>query len=142
MKPENLPAHLDALDPGAWEQLYELVRAIYIENEFGKVQESQKKAGAYLEFPHWIYTSKIADFNKMVYEMNIVIGFDWLEWKEGQAMLKDPNQDYAQVDSITLCKLITLIVRGERFYEGYMNNCFENGSILKIVTALKEKYGK
>lgn len=141
MKLENLQAHLDAMDPAAWNQLYELVRAIYIENEFGKIQESQKKTGAYLEFPHWVYTSKIADFNRMVYDMDIVIGFDWLEWKEGQAMLKDSNQEYADLDGIMLCKLITLIVRAERFYEGYLNNCFENGSVLKIATALKEKYG-
>jgi hypothetical protein len=141
MKLENLPAHLDTLSSATWDQLYELVRAIYIENEFGKIQESQKKPGAYLEFPHWIYTSKIADFNRMVYDMDIVIGFDWLEWKEGQAMLKDPDQAYSQLDGITLCKLITLIVRAERFYEGYLNNCFENGSVLKIITALKEKYG-
>jgi hypothetical protein len=69
-----------------------------------------------------------------------VIGFDWLEWKEGQAMLKDPEQDYSGMDAVTLCKLITLIVRAERFYEGYMNNCFVNGSVLKIVTALKDRF--
>jgi hypothetical protein len=120
--------------------LYELVRAIYIENDFGKIRETQKRTKAYLEFPHWEYTEKIADFNRMVYDMDIVIGFDWLEWKEGQAMLKNPSQEYAQLDGITLCKLITLIVRAERFYEGYLKNCFENGSVLKIVTALKEHY--
>jgi hypothetical protein len=142
MNLENLPAHLDKLDPAVWTRLYELVRAIYIENEFGKIQDSQKRTGAYLEFPHWVYTSKIADFNRMVYEMDIVIGFDWLEWKEGQAMLKDPNQEFTQLDGITLCKLITMIVRAERFYEGYMNNCFENGAVLKIVTSLYRQYVK
>jgi Family of unknown function (DUF6508) len=142
MNLENLPAHLDNMDPVVWTRLYELVRAIYIENEFGKIQETQKRTKAYLEFPHWEYTEKIADFNRMVYAMDIVIGFDWLEWKEGQAMLKDPDQEYAQLDGITLCKLITLVVRAERFYEGYLNNCFENGSVLKIVTALKEHYSR
>jgi hypothetical protein len=142
MNLEKLPAHLKQLDPTNWTRLYELVRAIYIENEFGKIQNDQKRTGAYLEFPHWVYTSKIADFNRMVYTMDIVISFDWLEWKEGHAMLKDPNHEYAQYDVITLCKLITLIVRAERFYEGYLNNCFENGSMLKIVTALYEKHIK
>jgi hypothetical protein len=136
---ENLPAHLDKMDPSLWMRLYELVRSIYIENEFGKIKETEKRTNAYLEFPHWEYTTKIADFNRMVYDMDIVIGFDWLEWKEGQAMLKDPGHDYSGLDAITLCKLITLIVRAERFYEGYLNNCFENGAVLKIVTALKEK---
>jgi hypothetical protein len=142
MNLENLPAHLDNMDPAAWARLYELVRAIYIENEFGKMRDAPRRTNAYLEFPHWEYTEKISDFNRMVYAMDIVIGFDWLEWKEGQAMLKDPNQQYAHLDGITLCKLITLIVRAERFYEGYLNNCFENGSVLKIVTALYEKYAK
>jgi hypothetical protein len=142
MKLENLPAHLESLEPKVWNQLYELVRAIYMENEFGKIRETERRTKAYLEFPHWEYTEKIADFNRMVYQMDIVIGFDWLEWKEGQAMLKDPNQEYADLDGITLCKLITLIVRAERFYEGYLNNCFENGSVLKIVTTLNHLYGR
>ena len=141
MKPENLQTHLDTLSSASWNQLYELVRAIYVEKEFGKIQESQNRTGAYLEFPHWVYTSKIADFNRMVYEMDIVIVFDWMEWKEGQAMLKNPDQEYGHLDGATLCKLITLIVRAERFYEGYLHNCFENGSVLRIVTSLNERYG-
>jgi hypothetical protein len=142
MNMENLPAHLDNVDPAEWMRLYELVRSIYDDKQFGQIKETQKRTEGYLEFPHWEYTEKIADFSRMVYDMEIVIGFDWLEWKEGQAMLKNPNQEYTQLDGMALCKLITLIVRAERFYEGYLNNCFENGSVLKIVTSLYQQYVK
>jgi hypothetical protein len=67
------------------------------------------------------------------------VPFDWREWKEGQEMINDPEQDYSQLDSVTLCKLLTLIVRAERFYEGYLNKSLQNGSVLKIVTALVNK---
>ena len=56
--------------------------------------------------------------------------------QEGQSTLQDRNQDFSDFDPVTLCKYITLIVRAERFYEGYLHNCFENGSVLKIITAL------
>jgi hypothetical protein len=141
MKLESLSEHLNGLNPAAWNQLYELVQSIYVDNEFGKIIETEKKPGAYLEFPHWTYTSKINEFHRKVYDMDIVVGYDWLEWKDGQAMLKDQDQDYTELDGVTLCKLITMIVRAERFYEGFMNNCFTNGSVLKIVTRLNQLYG-
>jgi hypothetical protein len=139
MKPEELPKHLASIEPEAWERFHELTRTIYNEGNFGEIIDSPKRTEAYLEFPHWRYTEKISQLVKMTYELNIVVPFDWREWKEGQAMINDPQQDYAQLDGVTLCKLITLIVRAERFYEGYLNNCLKNGSVLKIVTALATK---
>jgi hypothetical protein len=139
MNPEQLPAHLASIDPQLWGRFYDLTRSIYNEKNFGQIIDSPKRTEAYLEFPHWQYTEKISEFVKMTYELNIVVPFDWREWKEGQAMINDPQQDFTQLDGVTLCKLITLIVRAERFYEGYLNNCFQNGSVLRIVTALATK---
>lgn len=136
MTPENLPDHLKTLAPEAWDQLYAVVVSIYNENNFGEIVASEKKTEAYLEFPRWSYTEKVSDFVKMVYSMNIVLAFDWLQWKEGQAMLDKPEQDFSMLDTVTLCKLLTLIVRAERYYEGYLNKCFENRSVLKITEAL------
>lgn len=139
MNPEELPTHLGRIDPELWERFYELTRSIYNEKNFGQIIDSPKRTGAYLEFPHWQYTEKISAFIKMTYDMNILIPFDWREWKEGQQMINDPERDYSQLDAVTLCKLLTLVVRAERFYEGYLNNCLQNGSVLKIVTALVTK---
>jgi Family of unknown function (DUF6508) len=139
MKPEELPNHLASIEPEAWARFYDLTRSIYNEGNFGEIIDAPKRTEAYLEFPQWRYTDKIAEFVKMTYELNIVVPFDWREWKEGQEMINNTEQDYAQHDAVTLCKLITMIVRAERFYEGYLNTCLQNGSVLKIVTALVTK---
>jgi hypothetical protein len=136
MNQEELPALLASVDPQLWERFYDLTRSIYNEGNFGEIIDSPKRTEAYLEFPHWRYTEKISEFVRMTYDLNIVVPFDWREWKEGQEMINDPEQDYSQLDSVTLCKLITLIVRAERFYEGFLNKSLQNGSVLKIVAVM------
>jgi hypothetical protein len=140
MNPEELPAHLESIDSQLWERFYDLTRSIYNEKNFGQIIDSPKRTEAYLEFPHWQYTEKISELVKMTYDMNILVPFDWREWKEGQQMINDPEKDFGQLDAVALCKLLTLVVRAERFYEGYLNNCLQNGSVLKIVTALVTKH--
>lgn len=139
MRPDELPAHLASIDPQLWERFYDLVRSIYSEKNFGQIIDSPKRTEGYLEFPHWQYTEKISEFVKMTYDLNILVPFDWRVWKEGHDMIKDPDRDYSQIDAVTLCKLLTLVVRAERFYEGYLNSCLENGAVLRIVTALANK---
>ena len=67
---------------------------------------------------------------------------EWLviyngEWPEGKAMLQNKSQDFDNLDLATLCKLITTIIRADRFNDGYLISRFENGTILKIIKAIK-----
>lgn len=139
MSPEDLPKHLANIEPQSWARFHDLVKSIYDEKNFGEIINSPKRTEAYLEFPNWNYTEKIREFVKVSYDLNILVPFDWREWTEGQDMINDPQQDYLQLDAVILCKLLTLVIRAERFYEGYLNNCLQNGSVLKIVTALAGK---
>lgn len=88
-------------------------------------------------YPVW--APVVDEFHQLVYDLNIIILFDWTNWKEGSLILKDVNFDYSSLDSLTLVKLITTIVRAERFNEGFLPKCFSNGTILKILNALKAK---
>ena len=55
---------------------------------------------------------------------------------EGQRMLQDESFDYDSIDVVTKCKLITAIVRSERFCEGALVSAFESGQILKILKSI------
>ena len=58
-------------------------------------------------------------------------------WKEATVILKDLDFDYDSLDKLTLIKLITTIVRAERFNEGFLPKCFSNGTALKILKSLQ-----
>ncbi|MBK8055438.1 MAG: hypothetical protein IPK35_19750 [Saprospiraceae bacterium] len=65
--------------------------------------------------------------------------FDWAAWEDGKNILLNPDFEYNTLDLISLCKLLTVIIRADRFNEGYLVSCFEKGIVLKIITALESK---
>jgi len=88
-------------------------------------------------YPLW---SPILDkFQQLVYDLKIVINFDWVNWKDAPVILSNLEFSYDSLDKLTLIKLITTIVRAERFNEGFLPKCFSNGTALKILQALQRK---
>jgi hypothetical protein len=64
----------------------------------------------------------------------IVMGFDWMTWldtEEGQA-LRDRPEALAAATSDDLAKLLTAIVRSDRFVEGSIAGAFESGLLARI----------
>jgi len=94
--------------------------------EIEKTDYSSVKTG-------WDYPEIVSNFHDIVYDKNMVLLFDWPKWTEGIELLENRNVDFTELDLITLCKLITVIVRNNRFSTGYLGSCFENGIILKIL---------
>ena len=45
--------------------------------------------------------------------MPVVVVFDWKAWELGVSALKDPTHNFQNHDLVTLCKLITTILRAE-----------------------------
>jgi hypothetical protein len=78
-------------------------------------------------------------FRELVYEVNIVVDFDWPGWDEGRAMLRDPHFDFDTIDIPTKCLLITAIVRNVRFCDGALAAAFESGDILKILKSIQKQ---
>ena len=81
----------------------------------------------------------VGDFFRIVHELEIIPVFAWMKWKEGESLLKDPDADYAVLPAATLCKLLTVIFRTDRFSEGFLVSCFEEGIILRILRGLRGK---
>jgi hypothetical protein len=53
-------------------------------------------------------------------------------------MAGDENFDFDTVDLLTKCKLITAIVRNDRFCEGALVSAFNSGLILRILKSIKK----
>ncbi len=98
--------------------------------EIEKTNYSSVKTG-------WDYPEIVSRFHELVYDKNMILLFDWPKWVEARELLEDKDADYSELDLKTLAKLITVIVRNNRFSTGYLGSCFEDGIILKILYRIK-----
>jgi hypothetical protein len=63
-----------------------------------------------------------------------IVPFDWAAWAEtaeGQRLLGEPRH-VAMATTDQLAKVLTALLRGERFSEGTLNQASENGLLLAI----------
>ena len=89
------------------------------------------------QFPWYKTGDEVDEFVKAVYANGWIMPFDWAKWR------KD-NPDAEALETIGgadvehLQKLLTSIVRGNRFCEGVLAKAFESGTIIAILRRLGE----
>lgn len=107
-------------------------------------------ASSRLEFGHWVNAETDADgvihmgwydyspqalrFMAEVGSAGFVQPFDWMAWASTpavQALIADPTR-VGKVDAEDLRRLLTAIIRGDRFVEGNVAGAFESGLLLAI----------
>jgi len=69
----------------------------------------------------------------------VLMGFDWMAWldsPEGRGFRDDPGR-IEQAAEIELARLLTAIIRGDRFIEGNIAGAFESGHLLRIIRRMK-----
>lgn len=132
---EDLSDHLAEITQDQWNTLFAMIPEIENTTYFGEITF---KDG--IIYPA-TWPEIVNRFHKYVYEIGLVVDFDWPHWDEGKRILSGEGEDLSKHSTITLCKLLTAIVRSDRFVEGNLIAYFENGTILSILRALKKHYG-
>lgn len=122
-----------------WRLLFDLLPEIKQRKKFGKLMGAKKMPDGNLSMPFWLEDEIVSKFFNAAYFLGIVIVFDWASWQEGIDILNAPETDFNDYDMETLCKILTLIVRSDKFCEGYLINQFETGNMALIIEALKAK---
>jgi len=131
--------HLPKLKPEDWNKLFNLIPEIEATNKIVEwIIENKSEDGVYPP-PHYPWVDVECKFSEIVYELGIITDFDWWDWDEGRKIGKNKQQNYNQLDVIFLCKLITAIIRNDRFCEGVLKGSFEDGTMLKIIKVLQQK---
>ena len=125
---QDAPVRLNALTPKEWQPLFALIPEIEKSTVF---EECTDKA---------CYPAPIVyQFLEAVYTIPIMIAFDWVHWDKGRKIARNPDFDFNTLDLVTKCKLITAIVRSDRFSEGALVAAFESGLILKILKSIEKE---
>lgn len=130
--------HLKNLSASDWHRLFDLLPRMHQhEGPLGRV--ITHLPDGQLILPFWVGVDIVDDFQRMVYDLGLVVSFNWPDWEEGITALLDVETDFSGHDPETLCRFITTIVRADRFNDGFLVQCFENGQIAKILLALRDK---
>ncbi len=124
-----------------WKPLLDLIPEIEKTSPFGAMKGGEKNAEGIMVMPYWIESLVVSRFHKIVCDMPIIIDFDWSFWDEGRKMARNENFNFNSIDIPTKCKIITAIVRNDRFCEGALVSAFESGLILKILKSIRQQTG-
>lgn len=123
-----------------WQPLLDLIPLIEQTSAFNRksgelVVEDSTKTPAYSSH------QTVYQFQKTVYSLPIIIEFDWSAWDDGREMT-GPDFDLDSVGLVDKCRLITAIVRNDRFCEGALMSHFESGLILRILKSIEDEVRK
>jgi hypothetical protein len=135
---ENLQEHIQTLKANDWNRLFALLSEIDATEKFGEIKGADKITDGFTTFPYWSSSDIVDKVFRLIKELDLVPVFDWTSWDEGNRILKSQEFDYSTLDTITLCKLLTTIVRTDRFSDGFLVLNFENGVVPKILRAIKQ----
>ena len=122
-----------------WQPLMNLIPEIEEALSFGEKRGGKQDEDGVMQLPFVIPAYVVTQFVDIVYEMPLMVSFDWPSWEEGQKMLNDPGFDFDSIDIPTKCKLITAIIRNDRFADGTLVQAFESGLILEILKSIQRQ---
>jgi Family of unknown function (DUF6508) len=134
---QNFEQHLQTLAKSDWEKLFNLLPENEGSKKFGEVKRGNPKNGSSISFPYLDDTEVVDDVLEKIYELQLLPVFDWTSWEEGKSLINNHANDYTHLDTITLCKLLTTIIRADKFNDGFLVMNFENGVIPKILKAMQ-----
>jgi hypothetical protein len=129
---------IKALTRQNWKPLLALIPKIENAAEFGKWSGGTADEDGVLQFPYCVPAPIVSQFLEVVYAIPIIVSFDWGSWDEGRKMASDETFNFDSTDLVTKCKLITAIVRNDRFCEGALVSAFESGLIVKILKSIEK----
>jgi O-acetyl-ADP-ribose deacetylase len=101
--------------------------------EYGKDVGIQKREDGSFSLPYYTTSEDTSRFQSTLYRRGFIRPFDWGSWKhEAERYVDDPAMlEAANLD--TLCKLLTLHARKERFCEGHLAGMYECGHLTAVL---------
>ncbi len=124
-----------------WESLLALIPEIENTTQFAEAVAGTCNNNGFLTVPYNVPSAVVNRFCEIVYDLPIIIDFNWSAWIEGREMLKDRSFDFDSIDIPEKCKLITIIIRSDRFCDGALISAFREGIILEILKSIKRQLG-
>lgn len=105
--------------------------------EWGVQHESKTTETGAKTFPFTEQHELIREFVQFMYDKDLVINFNWSAWQEGRDWYTSEDEEkYDKLDVEMALKLVTAIIRNDRFSEGALVQAFERGDFPRIINKL------
>lgn len=127
-----------------WKQIGDLNNRIQTHTgSWGEMITESKTEPGTMVWPYSDEDPLVKEFVKLWYEKNLVVPFDWSDWQEGRDWYASTDDaKYNALDYETALKLLTAVIRNDRFNEGAILRSFESGDFPKIINRFTELRGK
>jgi len=106
----------------------------------GTWEEAERAPDGSLPLPSVALDDDVRDLEALLYRRGVLVAFDWPAWStEGQRLLA------AGVDGLdqrTLRRLLTMLVRADRFTTGTLLGAFADGTLPELLAALVANGGQ
>ena len=142
LEENNYQEVISALTYKDWEPLFALIPKIENTSKFGEWSDAKRSKEGSFQMPHYIQAPVVSEFLELVYGLPIIINFNWGAWDEGRKLANDEDIDFDTLSLLIKCKLITAIVRNDRFCEGALASAFESGLILRLLRSIEKQIAK
>jgi hypothetical protein len=134
----QLEAHLKEIPTDKWDRLFALAEKMEKGSNLGVQVSGERLADADITLVSFTNASIVDEFLTTVYELDIAPSFDSSDWKrEYFDPLQSGTADLSKADAVTICKCLTVILRGERMSDGFASSMVKNGFIPKLIKALQ-----
>jgi Family of unknown function (DUF6508) len=103
--------------------------------EFSETVEPRQSDDGYWTMGAILYSDDALAFIKACYDNEWVFPFDYATYaqtEEAQQLRDDPGK-LAQATDEQLAKVLTIVIRKDRFCEGELDNAFQSGLIMGIL---------
>lgn len=142
LKPENYIESINSYSKLDWKPLLDLITKIEKVEKFGDDSEAMKLLErGIIDMNPYVEHEIVEEFRQVCYAIPIIIDFNWSAWDEGRKIVSDDDFDYDTIDSPTKCRIITAIVRNDRFCSGRLVEAFESGMMLKVLKSIEKVIG-
>jgi len=137
---ENLSQQLADIPKYKWQEFFRITDDLKNSQKFGEIDGGIINKEGISILPQYEATKEVSLFVKKCYEIPLMVDFDWMSWEEGSNLLNTPKTDYASLPLETLVKLLTAIIRADRFHEGYILSKCEKGSLLGVIEVIRNSF--
>ncbi|MET4082052.1 hypothetical protein ABIB40_002008 [Pedobacter sp. UYP30] len=134
---ENILPYIYSLPRERFNRLFSIIKEIEKERNFGDMLLG--KIDNITIYGGFSASSVVTNFRDYCYDLNLVIKFDdCSSWKEGSEFLNNGCPDVDEKDILYIIKLLTYAIRQDKSVDGSLITLFKNGSILALLTRLKD----
>jgi len=139
MEIENISAHIEKLSIEEWNKLFALIPIIESTEDFstgGELIDDKNDPDSFNITPEFAIQI-VYDFHDIMEELDLIIPFAWSKWDKGKEIFE--KEEYKDLDTITLLKLLTAFIRADHFsYGAGLAERFEDRTIEKILREIKK----